>query len=143
MRVKSSANELLFSCLKLVAGISIGFGIHVGILALMGKDLWANEIIAAYIVNTVLAVVFYITTSLLIKKIGPSSVYIFFAAGVVKAGIYLLIFKPIYMVDDGEATKAEFLTYFVPFGLSLIFEVMLLIRQINDPNANSIDETSP
>lgn len=122
--------------------ILLAFGIHLGFLFILTDQPFRHEIIGAYAANFTVAFGLFIVTAILIRKMGGMTVYLIFSGWLLKAGLYLFIFKPVYQLNDGLVDKAEFFTYFIPFAVCLILEITLLIRLINGPTTNTIDKTS-
>jgi len=110
----------------LLAVLSLVFGLHLAILYQLDKPLFENRIIAAYLVNYLLAVFIYLTLFLLRKKMTANLGFLYMAGSFVKFIVFFIFFYPAYKMD-GTLDQLEFTSFFVPYVVSLIFETLGVI----------------
>ncbi len=111
----------------LFVGLAVTFLLHLFILHLLKKPLFDNRIIAAYIVNLLLAVIIYFTLFKLKEKYLEQLGFIFMFGSMLKFLVFFLFFYPTYK-SDGDIRPVEFSTFFIPYAISLIFETLGVIR---------------
>lgn len=116
------------------------------LLTLLSLSLFAHDVIlnklklstpihlfSAYAANAILAVIIFIVIEKLRKTHTSSLGFIFMGGSLFKFLIFFLVFQPIFKAD-GEMNKAEFFYFFTPYALSLIVEVIFLIKLLNTEN---------
>ena len=111
----------------LFISLVITFLIHLFVLHLLDKTLFDNRITAAYLVNFLLAVIIYFTLYRLKKKYLEQLGFIFMFGSMLKFLVFFIFFYPAYK-NDGDIQPIEFLTFFIPYAISLIFETLGVIR---------------
>ncbi len=126
-------NPLVQFVLVLIVGLGMTAGLHLLALHLLVFPLWENHFGMAYMVNGNLALVIYIILFLLRKTQEQSLGYIFMAGSLLKFGVFFLLFQPLYK-EDGDMSRMEFLTFFVPYMACLILETFFLIKLLNKNN---------
>lgn len=119
--------------------LSIVFGAHIGILAYFKEPLFGNLIIEGYVVNYIIAVVTYYLLSFVKSFAGGSLGYLFFAASGVKALVFLMAFRPEYK-SDGDMERIEFFAFFIPYLVCLAYEVLALVRALNNEEPSSTEQ---
>ncbi len=123
-------SKVAWFLLILLVGLAITFGIHAAILNALSKDPLENLIIESYIVNFALTAAIFTILLYLKETYASSLAYIFFMGSMAKAFVFGIFFRPTYMADE-LMEKAEFLSFFVPFAISLILEIAWLVRILN------------
>lgn len=126
----TSTRELIKKEAILAGVVLLGFVLHLLILAALGKALFANHLVWAYVANTVLA---SLILGYLLKapaKYQNSLGFLFMLGSFLKFAIFFLFFAPLYK-SDGRIDNYEFSTFFVPYALCLILETTLLINKLN------------
>jgi len=123
-------NALIRFSLTIILILSITFVLHV--FALNAKDfpLFHNQIILSYVINTVLAIVIFALLFFLKEKYKSQLGFLFMAGSALKFAIFFIVFQPIYK-QDGEVSTLEFLSFFIPYVLCLIFETFSLSKLLN------------
>ena len=106
------------------------FAIHLAVLAIFKKPLFEHQIILAYGVNYLLAILIFTTMLFFSKKANNYLGYIFMYGSLFKFTIFFIFFYPNYNKTSGDS-KQEFLTFFIPYTLSLIIEIKSLIFLLN------------
>lgn len=84
----------------------------------------------AYAVNVILAIVIFVVVEKLRKSHTASLGFIFMGGSLVKFLVFFVVFRPAFNFD-GEMSKTEFFFFFIPYVLSLVLEVVFLIKLLN------------
>lgn len=113
--------------LTLISVLAIAFGIHVFILSQLELPLFDNRIIAAYLVNCLLALVIYLSLFLLKTKMPEQLGFLYMGGSFVKFLFFFIFFYPFYKLDGG-LDSYEFAAFFVPYVISLILETFGVIQ---------------
>jgi hypothetical protein len=113
--------------LVLAAVLCIAFGIHVFLLHQLSLPIFDNRIIAAYLVNFGLAMGIYLILFLLKDKMSSQLGFLYMGGSFVKFLFFFLFFYPYYKLD-GTLDSYEFLAFFTPYVISLIFETFGVIE---------------
>ena len=116
--------------LTLLLGNVVLFAIHLITLSFFDSPLWDNLLIPAYLVNFSMALLIGIGLYRLKEKFTDSLGFIFLAGTALKFLIFFLVFIPVYKLD-GDISKIEFVTFFIPYILNLIVETTFLVRVLN------------
>lgn len=88
-----------------------------------------NKLASAYIVNAFLAITIYIIISIIIKNKPEIAGFVFMGGSGIKFIFFFLFFYPAYK-EDGQISKAEFLSFFIPYTICLISEVYFLVKRL-------------
>ncbi len=123
-------NPVISFCLKLFVGLSLVFGIHLFVLNSLKVPLFNNLIVAAYIVNNVLAFVIYMILYKLRIKHEHILGFVFMGGSFLKFAIFFIFFHPVYR-EDGIIFKLESTSFLIPYLFSLIVETYFLVILLN------------
>ena len=123
-------NPLIRFSLTVILILSITFALHVLVLNTRELPLFDNHIILSYTVNTGLAIGIFTLLFFLKEKYKSQLGFLFMAGSALKFAIFFIVFQPIYK-QDGEVTTLEFLAFFAPYVLCLIFETFSLSKLLN------------
>lgn len=107
--------------------LAFAFGIHLFVLSQLDAPLFGNRIIAAYVVNFVLALGIYLALFLLKTKMSEQLGFLYMGGSFIKFLCFFLFFYPYYKLD-GDLDSYEFAAFFVPYLISLIFETLGVIE---------------
>lgn len=119
----------LFS-IRLVIIAFIVFFAHTHILKILNLPVYDNRIIEAYFANVILAIFIYASLSFLQKKYNDQLGFLFMAGSLLKFAVFFVFFSPFYRVD-GEISRLEFLSFFIPYFVCLSFETMAIVKLLN------------
>ncbi|MAN59095.1 MAG: hypothetical protein CMC08_04585 [Flavobacteriaceae bacterium] len=111
--------------------LAIALGIHLAVRSFLGIPLWDHRIGLAYAANFLLAGVILVAVYRTLKNKSSLSGFVFIAGSGLKFVVFFLLFYPHYQAD-GIMHTAEFITFFIPYALSLILEVTYLSKQLNN-----------
>lgn len=103
------------------------FWFHVFILHQLNVPVFANRIIAAYLLNGALAIGIYLALLLLKTKMSEQLGFLYMAGSFVKFLFFFIFFYPYYKLD-GRLDSYEFAAFFIPYVISLIFETFGVIK---------------
>ena len=110
--------------LVLTAGIHIGTRIYIEI------DWTSDLLIHSYIFNYSLALISGILLFQFREKLADKLGFIYFGLSLVKFAFFFLLFYPTYK-EDGDVSKAEFSTFFIPYAVCLSLETRFLVKELN------------
>ena len=113
--------------LALLAVLMAVFGIHLGVLYLLEKPLFDNQIVTAYLMNYFLAIFIYLMLYLLKDKMTAHLGFLYMGGSFVKFILFFIFFYPSYKMD-GTLDSLEFGAFFIPYVFSLIFETLGVIN---------------
>ena len=111
----------------LVIVLSVVFAIHVFVLKQFDLPLFENRIIEAYVINSVLAILIYLSLYYLKNKMAEQLGFLYMGGSFIKFLFFFIFFYPFYK-QDGGLDSLEFAAFFVPYVISLIFETFGVIE---------------
>ncbi len=117
---------------KISIYLALVFAIHLTILLVLKKPLFENQILLAYVVNLLLALLIFIALLFFRKKANDYLGYVFMYGSLFKFTIFFIFFYPNYNKISGNL-KQEFLSFFIPYLVCLIIEIKWLINLLNSP----------
>ncbi len=123
-------NPVITFLLTLTVCISLAYLGHIYVLETMGLPSTENKIGLAYIINPVLAAFIFISLDQLKKNFSQNLGFMFMASSLFKFAIFFILFYPTYNLD-GEVSRIEFSSFFIPYGISLLVETSFLVRLLN------------
>ena len=106
------------------------FTIHNSILNYYQIPLFSNYILLSYLLNFILAIAVLILMEKAIKKKSTHSGMFFITGSALKYLVFFIVLYPLY-IKDGSVTKTEFASFFVPYGICLLLEVIYLSKKLN------------
>jgi len=107
--------------------LSIVFGIHIFALDSLSLPLFENKIITSYIINYTLTILIFTSLVLLKNKFAESLGYIFFIGSFIKFIVFFILINPFFK-EDGDVSKIEFVSFFIPYTIALVFEIIFLVK---------------
>ncbi|WP_350286800.1 hypothetical protein [uncultured Croceitalea sp.] len=110
--------------------LSVVFGIHIAALHFLQEELFGNLIVAAYIINYVLAALIFFVLFYYRIKLQNAIGFLFMGGSFLKFIFFFLIFYPVYK-NDGEMQRLEFAAFFVPYLTALILETFHASKMLN------------
>jgi hypothetical protein len=116
--------------LQIFLFVGIFFAGHLFFLRYFDLPLFADKIILAYLVNTGLAVLVFLTLYVFRKKFKNQLGFLFLGGSMIKFALFFLMFHASYKLD-GEISKTEFFAFFIPYVLTLAIEVFSLSKWLN------------
>ena len=121
----------IFFFFKLMITLVIIFLIHISIFHYLEISIYSNYIIGAYISNFVLTFLSYLFLYKFRVKLAHSLGFLFLGGSMLKFTVFFIVFLPFYK-SDGDMTKLEFSTFFIPFAVSLFLETISFIKVLKD-----------
>ncbi len=95
-----------------------------------------NMLLWAFIVNTVLAIVIVLAMILLRKRFKDQLAYIFMAGSFLKFACFFIFFYPTFHAD-GNLSRSEFFSFFIPYAICLVTETITAIKFLNRVDAEN------
>ncbi|MDZ7613433.1 MAG: hypothetical protein U5K51_06725 [Flavobacteriaceae bacterium] len=118
---------VLHFALILLLSLFFAFIVYLIILYFLEIPLWGNRLIAAYLINYLLAVSIYAFLYRSRAKYSDSLGFLFMAGSFLKFAAFFIFFYPAYHADNNIET-IEFATFFIPYTICLILETLGLIK---------------
>ena len=91
------------------------------------KDLYLHYV---YAIICALGIFIFVGLILLQKYIGEILGFVFLAGSFLKFGVFFAFLYPIYALD-GDISPLEFSSFFIPYSISIIHEVLYLVQYLN------------
>ncbi|MFT6500627.1 MAG: F0F1-type ATP synthase assembly protein I [Crocinitomicaceae bacterium] len=120
--------------LLLTALLGFAFVIH----ALLQHDLkigaFESHIVINYCFNYFFTIAFFIVLLVYERRKSDLLGFVFLAASTIKLILFLIILYP--YIKEGEGLRSvEFASFFVPYGISVVIEILYLLRILNSKDA--------
>lgn len=112
----------------------ITYFIYVWILNYTQSTVLQNQIVLAYVINTILAMGIMLCMFLLKKRFKDQLAFIFMLGSFIKFGCFFIFFYPVFN-SDGNVTRNEFFSFFIPYAICLVSETVTTIRILNKLDA--------
>ena len=122
--------KLIINCLIVILAAIIVFGIHVFVNTSTENPVELNALIYSYSINVILACGVIILLFALKKKLKDQLGFVFMASSLLQLVFFFILFYPEYN-SDGDLTRLEFLTFFIPYVVCLVTETVLLSQFLN------------
>jgi len=107
--------------------------LHIAFFYARAAEIPFDLIGLGYLLNFTMAFGIYYGMVQLAKTQNKNLGFIFLFGSTLKFAVYFLIFNPLFM-QDGNLSKLEFFTFFVPYIACLILEVLALVKLLKDIN---------
>jgi len=117
--------------IKAIIILLIVFVAHITILNILDYPLFENRIIGSYIANIVLIIAVFGILYILKEKYKSQLGFLFMIGSALKFAVFFIFFYPYYKFD-GDISKLEFTTFFVPYIVGLVFETLSLSKWLNN-----------
>ncbi|WP_367278076.1 DUF6168 family protein [uncultured Algibacter sp.] len=108
----------------------IAFAFHFLVNSLFEIAVEVNQLVYSYSINILLACGVIVLLFLLKKRLRDQLGFIFMFASMLKFVFFFILFYPEYNAD-GDLTRSEFLTFFIPYVVCLIVESVILSKFLN------------
>jgi len=116
---------------RLLILLSTAFLIHIGIQHWLGQGSFENHIIITYLFNFILAILFFFLLIYFKKKKSTQLGFIFLFSSALKFILFFILLSPMVRTEDG-IHSAEFISFFIPYAVSLSAEVYYLSKILNN-----------
>jgi hypothetical protein len=123
-------NPFFDFALKATLVLFITFGIHTLALKVFKLSPFDNNVILCYSVNYVLIIAVFGFLYLMRNKYKTQLGFLFLAGSLLKFVVFFMVFYPIFK-EDGDMSKLEFASFFVPYGMGLFLETISLSKWLN------------
>ena len=94
-------------------------------------DAIKNLITISYLVNGSLVVLFFVFIDLFTHKFKNQIGFIFMGFGFLKFVLFFIFIYPTYN-QDGNLSKQEMITFFIPYSVCLIYELIIVSKTLNN-----------
>jgi len=111
----------------LTIGLAFIFILHLLFLHFNNLPLFDNKILLAYILNYTLALIVYLLLFSLRVKLKNQLGFLFMAGSFIKFVVFFLFFFSSYKAD-GDISRLEFGSFFIPYLICLIIETYSLVN---------------
>ena len=101
---------------------------------------FADSLITLYLFNGLIAVLVVGSAFLFRKKHKDYIAFYFFGGTIIKSLLFFVLIFPLYK-QDNDISRTEFLSFFVPYLLTLLVETISLVRLLNKANDKSFKNT--
>lgn len=126
---------ILLYLVKLFFALIVVLSLHLAILYFLKKPLFENMIVMSYVINFILASVILVVIEKTMQKKSEQAGFIFMAGSGLKFLVFFIVFYPSYRAD-GTMQTIEFITFFIPYALCLIADVLYLSKQLNNQTSS-------
>ena len=131
-----TANSLIKFSLILTLLMALAFSGHLFVLNTKELPLFDNAIVRCYLFNYLLTILTYSTLVIFKDKLSRSLGFVFMGGSMLKFGLFFLFFHPLFK-SDGEMSRLEFASFFIPYAISLFLEVFFLVRTLTDKDSST------
>jgi len=128
--MKKTIKPLLRFSTSLLLGLAIFFVVHALINHYLGISIYDHLLITSYWVNYLLVVFTFAILIALKNRKSQSLGFVFLGGFFIKIAVFLLFFKPIFLID-GEIATVEFVSFFTPYAVCLAYETYILVTILN------------
>ncbi|MGE0561891.1 MAG: hypothetical protein AB7O47_08755 [Flavobacteriales bacterium] len=125
------SNPVFSFSFKLLILLFIVFLAHLGVLYLYDLPLLSNFIIAAYLSNYLIAIIVYAFLYKFRVRLATSLGFLFMGGSMIKFAVFFIFFLPYYK-QDGDMSKIEFSSFFIPYAISLSLETFSFIKVLQN-----------
>ena len=101
---------------------------------------FADNLTSLYLFNAFIAVVVVCSAFLFRKKHKEYIAFYFFGGTIIKLLLFFVLIFPLYK-QDNNISRIEFLSFFVPYLLTLLVETISLVRLLNMLSDKSFKNT--
>ena len=101
---------------------------------------FAENLKILYLFNALIAVLVVVSAFLFRKKHKDYIAFYFFGGTIVKSLLFFILILPLFK-QDNNVSRIEFLSFFVPYLLTLLVETLSLVRLLNIANDKSFKNT--
>lgn len=115
----------------LLISLCITFAIHLSILFLNDLPLLDNKIILSYIVNFSMALGIYLGLYYLKESYKNHIGFLFLGGSLLKFFVFFILFYPLFK-QDGDISRLEFFSFFVPYLVCLVVETFSLTKLLKN-----------
>ena len=116
---------------RLILAILFALGVHLFLLKKTALPLFADKILEAYSVNTILTIAIVFFLYRLKEKYSNQIGFLFLGSSFIKFAVFFIVFHGAYKAN-GSIETLEFLAFFTPYSICLIFETFFLSKWLNE-----------
>jgi hypothetical protein len=116
---------------RLILVILFVLGAHLFLLKNAALPLFADKILEAYSVNTILTIAIVFFLYRLREKYRNQIGFLFLGSSFIKFAVFFIVFYGAYKAN-GSIETLKFLAFFTPYSICLIFETFFLSKWLNE-----------
>ena len=116
---------------RLILVILFVLGAHLFLLKNAALPLFADKILEAYSVNTILTIAIVFFLYRLREKYRNQIGFLFLGSSFINFAVFFIVFYGAYKAN-GSIETLEFLAFFTPYSICLIFETFFLSKWLNE-----------
>ena len=116
---------------RLILVILFVLGAHLFLLKNAALPLFADKILEAYSVNIILTIAIVFFLYRLREKYRNQIGFLFLGSSFIKFAVFFIVFYGAYKTN-GSIETLEFLAFFTPYSICLIFETFFLSKWLNE-----------
>ena len=111
--------------------LAITFGAHLMIVRQFVPELGIDILIRTYLINLIVTIIVYgLLVGLKLRFKGLLG-FLFLGSGFLKFLVFFSLLLPGFKAD-GDVSTAEFTAFFIPYAVCLVYEVISLLRLLED-----------
>ncbi len=122
-------NPIVQFLILLILSLGIVFVLHIAVLNYKGLPQFDNLIVLSYVVNSILAATIFVALYIFRGKLKNQIGFLFMGGSFLKFIFFFLLFYPAFKAD-GEMSRLEFASFFIPYGISLIIETVFTAKML-------------
>ena len=111
--------------------VVISFVVHYYLLEQMQISLQDSKLIESYLINTILVAIYFLILKKYLNRIKGNVSSIFIIFSFLKFVLFFILINPTYKFDN-KVSIIEFSSFFIPYFLCIIGEVMILSKLLNN-----------
>jgi hypothetical protein len=111
--------------------ILLVFSFHLAILSTVNHPLFSDKIIESYLLNSFIAVTLYFIINQLKNKFKNGLGFLFILGSLIKFLLFYALIYPSFKLD-GNMSKYEFASFFIPYFTCLIYETLAIATLLNN-----------
>ncbi len=93
--------------------------------------LTASKIVASYLINGIFVYLFFLLIHFFLEKVKNYLGFIFIGFSLLKFVLFFIFIYPTYKLN-GAISSMEFTSFFIPYGICLLFEIVFLGKLLNN-----------
>jgi len=110
--------------------IVLVFSLHIFILSIQNHSIFSDKIIESYLLNSFVAIIIYFMIYQFKDKFKNGLGFLFILGSLIKFLLFYALIYPSFKLD-GNFSKYEFASFFIPYFTCLIYETLAVSTLLN------------
>jgi hypothetical protein len=110
--------------------ILLVFSLHLFFLSILNHSLFSDKIIESYLLNFLIAIIIYFLIYQFKDTFKNSLGFLFILGSFIKFLLFYALIYPSFKLD-GDISKYEFASFFIPYFTCLIYETLAVSTLLN------------